>query len=266
MKDSLVITTGIRSGQQLAAEAVALSQELQVPYLPRDKQSLQAIREQSGANIILMVRKERLSLVVDGKELFFHPGLAKLRIKEIQAGKTDQMIRAMDLKEGDTLLDCTLGLASDALVASYVAGARGRVVGLEDSRPVAEIVSRGLQSYRGEKPAMLEAMRRIQVYHDHHVHYLKQLPDNSFDVVYFDPMFREPQEKSSSLSPLRPLANHHPLSPEAVRESIRVARKRVVMKERSQSQEFFRLGFHTLQGGRYSPVAYGIIRKGGVEQ
>ena len=265
MKDSFVITTGIRSGQQLEVEALALSQELNVPYLQRDKHSLQAIREQSGANVLLLVRKERLSLVVDGKELFFHPGLAKLRIKEIQAGKTDQMISAMDLKEGDTLLDCTLGLASDALVASYVAGARGRVVGLEDSRPVAEIVGRGLKSYSGEKPAVIEAMRRIQVYHENHLNYLKQLPDNSFDVVYFDPMFREPKEKSSSLSPLRPLANQNPLSPEAVLESIRVARKRVVMKESSNSQEFSRLDFHTIQGGRYSPVAYGIIQKGGVE-
>lgn len=263
MKDSLVITTGIRSGEQLESEALALSRELKAPYVQRKKQSLQAIREQSGSNIIILVTKEKLSLVVDGKELFFHPGLAKLRIKEIQTGKTDQMISAMGLREGDTLLDCTLGLAADALVASFVVGPRGMVVGLEDSRPVAEIVSRGLKTYSGEKPALIQAMRRIQVLHENHLNYLKQLPDNSFDVVYFDPMFREPKEKSSSLSPLRPLANHSPLSAEAVTEAIRVARKRVVMKESSNSQEFFRLGFHTIQGGRYSPVAYGIIQKGG---
>ncbi|AQS59264.1 class I SAM-dependent methyltransferase [Desulforamulus ferrireducens] len=263
MKDSIVITTGIRSAEQLEQEALALSRELQAPYLPRKKLSLQALRELSGSNLILIVTKEKLSLLVDDKELFFHPGLAKLRIKEMQTGKTDQMISAMDLREGDTLLDCTLGLASDALVASFVVGPRGKVIGLEDSRPVAEIVRRGLKTYSGEKPALLEAMRRIQVINEHHLNYLRQQPDNSFDVVYFDPMFRVPKEKSSSLEPLRPLANHSPLTAEAVQEAIRVARQRVVMKESSDSQEFFRLGFHTIQGGRYSPVAYGIIQKGG---
>ncbi|WP_003544804.1 class I SAM-dependent methyltransferase [Desulfotomaculum nigrificans] len=261
MNSSLVVTTGIRSGIALEQQALELSRQLNVPYVRRQKRSLDNIKEMSGAQVILLVKSNKLSLVVDGKELFFHPGLAKLRIKEIQAGKTDQMIKAMGLKAGDSVLDCTLGLAADALVASYVTGPGGMVVGLEDSMPVAEIVRRGLQSYTGEKPELLAAMRRIQVINAHHLGYLRQLPDNSFDVVYFDPMFRQPRHQSSSLVPLRPLANSSPLSQEAVVEAYRVARKRVVMKENRNSEEFSRLNFHTIEGGRYSPVAYGVIYK-----
>lgn len=261
MNSSFVITTGLRSGKILGEKAIELSRQLNVPYISREKNSLESIREKSGAEIILLLRSSKLSLVVDGKELFFHPGLAKLRIKEIQAGKTDQMINAMGLGKGDNLLDCTLGLASDALVSSYVVGDGGTVIGLEDSVPVAEIVRRGLQTYTGENSDIINAMRRIKVIHSDHVSYLKNLPDGSFDVVYFDPMFRVPREQSSSIAPLRPLANNNALSKEAVDEAVRVARKRVVMKETRNSPEFHRLNFDTVQGGRYSPVAYGVIHK-----
>ncbi|GAB6180770.1 class I SAM-dependent methyltransferase [Desulfotomaculum defluvii] len=264
MNGSIIITTAVRKSNQLEEKALQLSQELNLAYYPRKRYSIPALLEMSGATAILLVSLQRLSLVVDGKELFFHPGFAKLRIKEIEAGKTDQMIKAMDLHEGDTLLDCTLGLAADALVASYVVGNRGGVVGIEDSRPVVEIVGRGLCTYTGEGSEMINAMRRIKVINDHHLNYLHKLPSNSFDVVYFDPMFRVPKIKSSSMAPLRLFANSDPLTSEAIDEAIRVARKRVVMKESSESQEFQRLNFHSVQGGKYSPVAYGIIQKDGV--
>ncbi|WP_308447269.1 class I SAM-dependent methyltransferase [Desulforamulus aquiferis] len=256
-----MITTGLRNSEKVEDLALELSNKLKLPYLPREKQSLESIRQRASAESIILVNNNRLSLVTNGMELFFHPGLAKLRIKELQAGKTDQMISAMALSEGKTVLDCTLGIASDAIVASYIAGSLGTVVGIEASIAVAEIVSRGLKNYHGERPELLDAMRRINVVQGDHLEYLRQLPDNCFDIVYFDPMFRKPREQSSSMAPLRPFANSNPLSPDAVNEARRVAKHRVVMKENRFSQEFKRLNFHTIQGGRYSPVAYGIIHK-----
>ena len=91
--------------------------------------------------------------------------------------------------------------------------------------------------------------------------YLRQQKDNSYDVVYFDPMFRKPLTASNGISPLRSVANHAPLSEEAVAEALRVARQRVVMKEASGSEEFARLGFHQLMGGKYSKVHYGVMIK-----
>ena len=78
-------------------------------------------------------------------------------------------------------------------------------------------------------------------------------------MVYFDPMFRKPLTASNGISPLRSVANHAALSVEAVEEAKRVARSRVVMKEANGSEEFDRLGFKKIMGGKYSKVHYGVM-------
>jgi ubiquinone/menaquinone biosynthesis C-methylase UbiE len=93
---------------------------------------------------------------------------------------------------------------------------------------------------------------------DYH-QYLKLLPDNSFDIIYFDPMFRNPINKSSNLKPIRTLADMRSLTTESIKEARRVAKKRVVIKEAAGSNEFTRLGIVTTVGGKYSSIKYGII-------
>lgn len=89
--------------------------------------------------------------------------------------------------------------------------------------------------------------------------YLKEQPDDSFDVVYFDPMFRIPVKKSSAMAPLRPLAYEKRLSAETVKEALRVA-PRVVIKERSEEilKEY---GCTAFIGTRYSAVHFGILER-----
>jgi hypothetical protein len=84
------------------------------------------------------------------------------------------------------------------------------------------------------------------------------LPDNSYDIVYFDPMFRIPVRSSSAMAPLRAFAEERPLAEADVRHAVRVARKRVVLKDHRDSGEFRRLGF-ALARKSSSPVAYGVI-------
>jgi hypothetical protein len=84
------------------------------------------------------------------------------------------------------------------------------------------------------------------------------LPDRSVDIVYFDPMFRRPVLSSSALRPLRSQAEERPLSEAAVREAVRVARRRVVLKDHRDSGEFERLGFVRRRVSS-SKVAYGVI-------
>lgn len=109
---------------------------------------------------------------------------------------------------------------------------------------------------------MTAAMRRIEVVNTDAFDYLRAKPDNAFDVVYFDPMFRHPLLQSENMNPLRYAADHDPVSEEMMAEARRVARRRVVLKETSKSTEFARLGFPEIAGGRYSPVHYGVWRKG----
>lgn len=56
---------------------------------------------------------------------------------------------------------------------------------------------------------------------------------------------------------LKELADPNPLDPDSVREAVRVARKRVVLKERLMSGEFERLGFRVVKEA--SNHAFGII-------
>ena len=107
---------------------------------------------------------------------------------------------------------------------------------------------------------MIAAMRRVKTVCTEAYDYLKAQPDNSVDVIYFDPMFRHPFAESKNIAPLRPVANKNPLTLETIAEARRVARHRIVLKESSKSREFARLGFPDMAGGRYSKVRYGVIK------
>jgi len=209
----------------------------------------------------------------DGQNrLSFHPNLAIIRILQGLRGEQDRFLAATELEPGQTCLDATLGLGTDALVASWKVGERGKVIAVEHSPLIAALIKEGLQSLKYKKlPRILNpdklhawqelilASQRIEVIWGNHQEFLADLPDSSVDVVYFDPMFRHTRVKSSSIRPLHAWSDHHPLRPEAVREACRVARSRVVLKERKGSSEFTCLDFQVFAGGRYSQVDYGII-------
>jgi hypothetical protein len=104
-------------------------------------------------------------------------------------------------------------------------------------------------------------MGRIEVINSKAESLFARLPDESFDVVYFDPMFRHSRRKSSAMELLRILGNTTPVSGETVREALRIARLRVVVKAGRGSRVFDELGIPRIVGGKYSPVAYGILIK-----
>ena len=260
-----LITTSSKADVNTINKALQYSQQLAIPYLPRNKAKLETIVTTNPEKKILVVEKERNLLIFDNTKYFFHPSMAKLRIKAIRDGQTDQMVEAMGLESGDSVLDCTLGLATDAIVASFVTGGRGKVVGIEGVDVLALIVKEGLRTYvddtsLGKEGNALEiAMRRIEVQNWNHQDYLFQVPDKSFDIVYFDPMFKSTLKKSSGIQALKPFSWAEPLGLETIARARSVARKRVVIKERTFSLEFQRLGCNRVVGGKYSKVAFGII-------
>ncbi len=233
-------------------------------YVPRGRRSLGKLRSDTGALWVVVWGAGGPVLYGPGERLFFHPNMAKNRISQHRRGLTvDVMERVVGVKRGDRFLDCTLGLGADAIVASYLVGAEGQVVGLESSEVLAYIVGFGMRYYKTDINWLKEAIERIEVIQANHLEFLRQQERGSFDIVYFDPMFRVPVTSSQALSPLRVFADHRPLSIEAVTEALRVARRRIVVKERKDSPEFQRLGIKRVVGGESSRVAYGIIEKGG---
>lgn len=189
---------------------------------------------------------------------FFHPGLSVVRIKRMMDGQKDAMLTACGFQPGDEVLDCTAGLASDCIVFSYAGEGLSTVTAIESQFPVYYVVSEGLQTYTADIEAVTAAMRRIRILHKDHISYLTELPDRSVDIVYFDPMFREPVRTSSGISPLRALADERILTEATVQEAKRVARKCVVLKELRDSGEFERLGF-AADPRSQSKIAYGVM-------
>lgn len=252
-----VVTTSRTAGPEEVERARRLAARLAIPFAPR-----QGALADLGARAALVVTKDRLVVETRAGKLFFHPGMARPRIRSLERGEDDVMIKAMQLASGDAVLDCTLGLGADAIVSAFVVGRGGRVVGVEAVPLLAEVVRIGLQTYDPGHEAMRDAMRRVEVVAADHADYLARLPDAAFDVVYLDPLFREPVEATVHMRPWRELGVGRPLTKDIVAQARRVAKRRVVIKERQGSPVFDELGVDAVVGGRKSRVAYGIITAG----
>lgn len=228
---------------------------------------------QSGANDLpqLLITRRGVFLSNGTEQLSFHPSMALIRVINLLRGESDRFLEATQLKAGGSLVDATLGLGTDALIAAWAVGETGRVLAIEKSPILAAMVQDGLNHFQEMVPnskseekrtawvTLAQVSQQIQVRWGDNRNYLGALPDCSVDVVYFDPMFRQTYEHSHSIQPLHRWSDHSPLDRETVIEACRIARHRVVLKERKNSPEFRRLGFEILQGGQYSPIDYGVI-------
>lgn len=254
-----IITTGRKWSAASEALAKKTAARLNIACIERENKSIEALQQEYLAHEVLVAKDGQLTLITAGGELFFHPNMAHLRIKNIRSGAGDRMVEAMDLQPGMSVLDCTLGFGADTIVASFVTGDTGKITGVE-SRPLIEaVVGYGLANFTGDSERIIKAMRRINTVCADALEFLKKQADNSYDIVYFDPMFRHPFLASKSLDPLRAVADKRALTLETIAEAKRVAKLKVVMKETSRSLEFERLGFSKVTGGKYSKVHYGII-------
>lgn len=254
---SLVVTTGNKPKEEYVALARSYAAELRVPFVERRKRAIDKLRTDYGVDEVL-VCADRVTLHVEEQEFFFHPSMANTRIKRLKSGENDIVIERSGVGPGDTVLDCTLGLGSDAIVFAHAVGDAGRVIGLESSSVIALLVRRGLQEVSVDTKAVNTAMRRVEVVCADHLEYLRAQPDNSVDVVYFDPMFRRTVQKTQYMEPLRQLGDDRPLTEAAIAEARRVARRRIVLKERWYSQEFARLGFQIVKKST-GTINYGVI-------
>ena len=265
-KLSAIVTT-VRRGQRYTEAnrslAARTAKDLGILNVPRGNDSLEELRSTYDVDAVLVARQGLLTLVTAEGELFFHPGMAHLRIKNLLLGHGDHLVRALGLTEGVHVLDCTLGTGADAIVESFAVGESGRVTALESNALIAAVIADGLAHALGDNYEMHAAMRRIQVHHADALTFLRTAAEDSYDVVYFDPMFRRPLHESAGMNALRGLADPRALTEETIAEARRVARCRVVMKERRESAEFARLGFTEITGGRYSRIAYGVMELGG---
>ncbi|WP_075982031.1 class I SAM-dependent methyltransferase [Bacillus massilinigeriensis] len=257
----MFITTAGRTNNRLVEKAKSMANELKIEYVSRRKNSIQAVQQLLNDDCIV-VGKDRLEMYPIGgsKPFFFHPNSAMFRVKRIMRGEPDPFLQACNLKSGERFLDCTLGLASDSIVAAYKVGNEGSVVGVEGNPYLAYIVANGLQEWDSNSTGINKAMRSIQVIHQLSTEYLKSLEENSFDCVYFDPMFEDQIIESDGIQGLRRFAVYIDLTEELIQEAKRVSKGRIVLKDHFRSERFKRFGFdvYTRPSAKFH---FGVIEK-----
>lgn len=255
----MIITTAGKSTSEISAKAKELSLVYCLPYKERNGVSIEALKQQCCDDVVV-VGKDRLfiSPLHSDTELFFHPNLAMVRAKRLFKGEQDPLVQASKLEKGMSFLDCTLGLASDSIIASMAVGASGSVTGIEGNPLLYFLVKEGLNSFSSKNMNFDESMRRINVEKGDHLVFLKQADTNSVDVVYFDPMFHTEIDESNGINSIRGQALTTDITPDVVYEAKRVAKERVVLKDHWKSERFNQLGF-TQHKRKTSLFHYGTV-------
>lgn len=256
----MIITTGDHPASETVTRAEQLAGVTGVRYIPRNRTSLAKMSHRAGDSDILVVLEGGARLYrQEADDMIFHPSMSFVRAKRILRGERDPMLDAAEISPGDTVVDCTAGLGSDSAIFSLGTGALGSVIAVEDSLPLWSLLHEGFANYVSGVKEFDEALRRIRLKRCDHLEALKNMPDKSADIVYFDPMFRDPVSESSAISPLRAYANNGRLTEAAVAEACRVARRSVMLKEKKDSGEFERLGFRICPRSQ-AKIVYGVIK------
>lgn len=250
------VTTSARPNPQLTAQGQAAAHQWGVPFFPRHYKESITPWFDSRAHALLVFGHDGVTLWDREGHHGFHGGMAHLRRLRLAAGEGegDTFVRMADLRKGDALLDCTLGLGQDALVASLAVGPEGRVVGVEKSLPLCALAAEGLKLYELGPDSC-----RIEVVHADAHEYLRTLPDRSFDIVFFDPMFARPRKSQPGFDVLRRFADYAPLTPETLREGRRVARRWVVVKGARHTDDLKKLGLAPQPASRFTEVVWGRV-------
>ncbi|MDQ0206260.1 class I SAM-dependent methyltransferase [Alkalicoccobacillus murimartini] len=257
----MIITTARKRAAQLESAAKKVAQDVGHSYKARNDRSVEELIAQWKSDL-LVVGANRLTLYSQSTSVpfFYHPNAAAVRSKAYLNSGYDVFVEACGLRAGDQVLDCTLGLAADAVIAKLAVGPTGTVCGIEANPVVAYMVQSGLTTWEDADEPLLKAMRSIKVLSGQHEDLLAQLPDESYDVVYFDPMFEVALDASTGIQGLKHFARYQGLSQEVVNEAIRVAKRRVVLKDHWQSTRFSEYGFQ-VKKRKLAKFHYGIIDK-----
>ncbi len=131
----MFVTASNKANNQAIKKAIEVAKSLNFPYLQRNKQSLLEMRQLHNSGCIV-VNNNRIELFEREAvhPFFFHPNSANFRVKRIMNDEKDPFIESCGLKKGMSLLDCTFGLGSDGIVASYVVGDKGTSYGIRKAK------------------------------------------------------------------------------------------------------------------------------------
>lgn len=256
----MIVTTSGRYNQHTLQKAKNIAMRYELILIMRKKRSVKEIKERYMDDVLVVGNDEISIMPLSGDDTVkYHPNFSMVRGKRLLNNENDALVDAAELKPGMSFLDCTMGLAADSVIASLTVGPSGRVTALEQSFILYLLAKEGLASYDTNIEMVNDAMQAIETVYQNHTAYLEKLPDNSFDIVYFDPMFDEEITKSQSLRLITEVTHTETLSQKTIDEAKRVAAKKVVLKDHFRSSRFEQFGFMQ-QVRKTSKVHYGVIK------
>ncbi len=250
----MAVTTGRDVDPQHLERAALLAARFSCPLLPRgnlekmaagahdvdngganndDDEADEADEKKRGFDCFYVVRRACEELRhKDGRSAHVQPGMMPTKL---QQGRTHPFLRAVlgtNSIEGErdvaTLFDGTLGLANDAVHLAAVTGAA--VVGVEASPWLAALLEEGLPRIARSRAPWAAAAGRITAVHGDSADVLAGMDSDSVDVVVVDPMMSRVRKSAPAFDLLREFAKMDRASPRLLREGLRVARRRVVLK------------------------------------
>ncbi len=246
---NVIVSTSAKTIPEQITYAKELARQLSLSYVERKKQSIEKLLGQTEG--VLLVYKEKLVFVqADGRTFSFHPDTAMLRIK----APHDALLDLIG-KPNKRILDCTMGLASDSLV---MASAGNQVTAVEESPLIHLIVSQGLAALATSDSPLALAAQSIETVCGDSLAFLEHQADDSFDIVYFDPMFSETIQESKNLDSLSALANPSRLTEKMLSQAKRVAKEAIVIKAHFRDTVFEEFDFER-QVRPNQKFHYGIV-------
>lgn len=261
LKSCSIVITSQKGKGNLIEEAKAVALLLGASYVERKRVSLANLQAaHKGKDILIFSQKGPQLYTGEGKAHEFHLSMAHLRLIAYDRGQTDHLIEAVGTEPITSFLDCTAGLGSDSIVVAYAKPECKKMVALEGNPLLAYVTNYGLRHFVHENDKVTAALRRIQVCAIRFEDFLKKSADNSFDMVYFDPMFEVSVTESPQFLSLRGHLVETGFTEAVLQEAKRVAKKRVIVKERPFSSIFQTLPPDELFGGKYSRVAFGVYK------
>lgn len=253
-EQKMAITTG-KNGY-LANEARLLAEHYQIGFVERQNKGLNKLMQMYDLTTIFTLANDGLIAYAlnNPEKLTFHPGMAVARLRLAKDGHEEPLYKAIEPFSGMHILDCTLGLASDAVSMALYIGDEGKISGLEASKALYIITDYGLKNYAANNKKIAQAIKKISVRNERYEDFLAQSEEH-FDVAYFDPMFDHGLYKSSGINALRPFADYTQLSQETLEQALRIAPKAVVKFRQNAN---LGLEFDEVIKGKYSPIAFGL--------
>ena len=231
---NIIVTTSVKTTKQLDSSAKLLADKLTLQYIPRNKKTIKQLL--SIATGVLVVYKNKLSYYENDSELFFHLDTTALKIKN---SDNEPLLEIINDKKQD-VLDCTMGLAGDSILLSYY---NHNVTSIEKNKIIYLITNTGLKEYISKNEKINNAMRKITTYNCDCLDFLKNSSENSYDIIYVDPMFSHNITESNNLDGITTLADTSFPFDGFIKEAYRVGRKKIIIKAHFKDDIFEKYNF-----------------------